>query len=186
LTLEDRLHNPLSQVAAARYSSNTAFYKAALKDPRFSSGFGMYPAGKIPEQGSTLAWTLVKFGFVGGLGIFLNQYILLLLTNTYGPSLLLISAFLSSQVAILTNFALNEILVFRSRTGASLLRKATLFTAVSSADLVVRLPLLLVITNLLSGKWFWANIAAIFLTFGARFIISEKKIWAKTAKRARA
>jgi len=185
LTLEDRLRNPLSQVAAAGYNSHTAFYKAALKDPRFSSGFGMYPTGKISEQGSSLAWTLVKFGFVGGLGIFLNQYVLLLLTNIYGLSLLLISAFLSSQVAILANFALNEFLVFRSRTGTSLLRKATLFTVVSSADLIVRLPLLLVITNLLSGKWFWANIVAIFLTFGARFIISEKKIWAKPEKHAR-
>ena len=46
-------------------------------------------------------------------------------------------------------------------------------------------PHVLVITNLLSGKWFWANIAAIFLTFGARFIISEKKIWAKPAKQAK-
>src|SRR5260370_31643692 len=151
LPLEDRVPNPLSQVAAARYSSNTAFSKAALKDPRFSSGFGMYPAGKIPEQGSTLAWTLVKFGFVGGLGIFLNQYVLLLLTHIYGLSLLLISAFLSSQVAILANFALNEILVFRSRTGASILRKATLFTAVYSEDLVVRLHLLHIITILLTG-----------------------------------
>ncbi len=146
----------------------------------------MYPSGQIPKQGSSVVWTLVKFGFVGGLGIFLNQYILLLLTDIYGLPLLLINAFLSSQVAILANFALNEILVFRSRTGASLLRKATLFTAVSSADLVVRLPLLLVITNLLSGRWFWANIAAILLTFGARFAISEKKIWAKTPKQSAA
>ncbi len=144
----------------------------------------MYPLGPVPEKGSSMGWTLIKFGFVGGLGIFLNQYILFLLTSIYGLSLLLVNAFLSSQVAILANFTLYEVLVFRSRSGASLARKVALFTAVSSADLVVRLPLLLVFTNLLSGRWFWANIAAILLTFGARFMISEKKIWAKNPKQA--
>jgi dolichol-phosphate mannosyltransferase len=140
----------------------------------------MYPPSQLPGKGGSVGWILVKFGFVGGLGIFLNQYVLFLLTSVYGLSLLVVNAFLSSQAAILANFALNEVIVFRSRSGPSLLRKVTLFTAVSSADLVVRLPLLLVFTNLLSGRWFWANIIAILLTFGARFMISEKKIWTKT------
>ena len=144
----------------------------------------MYPLVQAPEKGGSLAWTLVKFGFVGGLGVFLNQYILLLLTSLYGISLLVVNAFLSSQVAILANFVLYEVFVFRSRSGASMLRKLGLFTAVSSADLVFRLPLLLVITNLLSGRWFWANIVAILLTFGARFMVSEKKIWANTPRQS--
>lgn len=140
----------------------------------------MYPTSHEPKKGSSLGWVLVKFGFVGGLGIFLNQYVLFLLTNLYGLSLLLVNAVLSSQVAILANFGLNELLVFRSRNGTSLVRKAMLFSLVSSADLIVRLPLLLVITNLLGGRWFWANLAAILLTFGSRFLISDKKIWVKT------
>ena len=144
----------------------------------------MYPPSQVPQKGGSVGWILIKFGFVGGLGIFLNQYVLFLLTSLYGVSLLVVNAFLSSQVAILANFALNEVLVFRSRSGASLLRKISLFAAVSSADLVVRLPLLLVITNLLSGRWFWANIAAILLTFGGRFLISERKIWTKTPRQA--
>ena len=178
MTLEDRLHNPLSEITAARYKSQAAFYAAALRDARFSSGFGMYPSKYKPKKGGSIGWVLVKFGFVGGLGIFLNQYVLFLLTSLYGVSLLLLNAALSSQVAILANFGLNELFVFRSRNGTSLLRKAMLFTLVSSADLVVRLPLLVVITNLLGGRWFYANLASIFLTFGTRFLISEKKIWA--------
>src|SRR5213593_4362454 len=90
-----------------------------------------------------------------------------------------------TRAAITPILPQNERAGARSTTRPRSLRKATLFTAVSSADLVVRLPLLLVITNLLGGKWFWANIAAIFLTFGARFIISEKKIWTKTAMQAK-
>ncbi len=180
MSLETRLHNPLAEVIAASHNSHAAFYTAALRDPRFSSGFGMYPSSHEPKKDGSLGWVLVKFGFVGGLGIFLNQYVLFLLTSFYGLSLLLVNAVLSSQVAILANFSLNELLVFRSRSGTSLIRKALLFSLVSSADLVVRLPLLLVITNLLGGRWFWANLASILLTFGSRFAISEKKIWAKT------
>ena len=126
-----------------------------------------------------MAWVLFKAGLVGGLGIFLNQYVLYLLTSLYGLGLLLVNAALSSQVAILANFSLNELFVFRTRSGTGLLRKALLFTGVSSADLVLRLPLLLLLTSLLSGAWFWANLIAILMTFGARFLISEKKIWAK-------
>ena len=129
-----------------------------------------------------MAWTLLKFGTVGGLGIFLNQYVLFLLTSAYGISLLLVNAVLSSEVAILASFALNELLVFRSRNGTSLARKAILFTLVSSSDLVVRLPILLVLTNILAGRWFWPNLASILLTFGSRFAISEKKIWVKQTR----
>jgi len=182
LTLEDRLRNPLADVVSARQGSQARLYAAALKDTRFSSGFGMYPSGYKPKTGSSLTWTLFKFGTVGGLGIFLNQYILFLLTSAYGISLLLLNAALSSEVAILANFALNELLVFRSRNGTSLVRKALLFTLVSSSDLVVRLPILLVLTNIFAGRWFWANLASILLTFGSRFVISEKKIWVKQAK----
>jgi putative flippase GtrA len=176
---EDRLHNPLADVVSARQRSQAGLYTAALKDPRFSSGFGMYPSSYKPKTQGHYSWVLVKAGFVGGLGLFLNQYVLYLLTRLYGIGLLLLNAALSSQVAILANFSLNELIVFRTRAGSGLLRKAGLFSLVSSADLVLRLPLLLVLTNLLSGGWFWANLTAIMLTFGVRFIISEKKIWAK-------
>src|SRR2546426_9172863 len=111
LTLEDRLRNPLADVVTAPQGSQARIYAAALKDARFSSGFGMYPSGYKPKTGGSLAWTLLKFGTVGGLGIFLNQYVLFLLTSAYGISLLLVNAVLSSEVAILASFALNELLV---------------------------------------------------------------------------
>ncbi len=181
LSFEDRLRNPLAEVVAARRNSQAAFYSAAFRDTRFSSGFGMYPSSYKPKPGGSIAWVLFKFGFVGGLGIFLNQYVLFLLMSLYGPSLLLLKATLSSQAAILVNFYLNQLFVFRSRngTGTSLIRKLLLFTTVSSADLIVRLPLLWSLTNILGVWWFNANLASILLTFAGRFVISEKKIWAK-------
>ena len=139
----------------------------------------MYPSSYKPKPGGSLAWILVKFGFVGGLGVFLNQYVLFVLTSLYGISYLLFNAFLSSQAAILVNFFMNDLLVFRSRNGTSLVRRIFLFNLVSSTDLVVRLPLLWSLTNIFGIWWFWSNLGSIFLTFAGRFLISEKKIWAK-------
>jgi putative flippase GtrA len=137
------------------------------------------PSPKQPRTGGSIAWILLKFGFVGGLGIFLNQSVLLLLTGFYGIYFL-IGAILSSQAAVFVNFALNNFLVFRSReTAGGLVRKALLFNAVSSSDLLVRIPLLFGLTTALGIPYLWSNLASIFLTFGGRFVLSEKKIWAK-------
>lgn len=137
------------------------------------------PVPKQPRTGGSIAWILVKFGFVGGLGIFLNQSVLFLLTGFYGVYFL-IGAILSSQAAVFVNFALNNFLVFRSReTTGGLVRKALLFNAVSSSDLIVRIPLLFGLTAALGIPYLWSNLASIFLTFGGRFFLSEKKIWGK-------
>jgi putative flippase GtrA len=180
LSTEIRPINPLNEVLARRQYSQASLYAAAFRDPRFSSGFGMYPPPTPkPKTGGSIAWVLIKFGFVGGLGIFLNQYVLFVLTGLYGVYFL-ISAVLSSQAAVLVNFALNNFLVFRSReTASGLVRKALLFNAVSSSDLLVRIPLLFGMTAALGIPYLWSNLASIFLTFGGRFLISEKKIWAK-------
>ncbi len=140
----------------------------------------MYPTGYKPKKGGSITWVLFKFGFVGGLGLFLNQYVLFVLTTLNGLSFLLFNAVISSQAAILVSFALNEALVFRARNGSSVLHRLLLFTLVSSADLVLRIPLLWSFTNLLNVHWFWSNLDAIFLTFALRFVVSEKKIWSKT------
>jgi len=138
------------------------------------------PAPKQPRTGGSIAWILLKFGFVGGLGIFLNQYVLFVLTGFFGLYYLF-GAILSSQAAVLVNFALNNFLVFRSREGAGgLIRKALLFNAVSSSDLLVRIPILWGLTSALGISYLYtANLVSILLTFGGRFLVSEKKIWAK-------
>jgi putative flippase GtrA len=181
LSTEIRRINPLNEVMARRQYYQGSLYASAIRDPRFSSGFGMYPppTPKLPRTGGSIAWILLKFGFVGGLGIFLNQYVLFVLTGLYGVYFLF-SAILSSQAAVLVNFALNNFLVFRSReTAGGLVRKALLFNAVSSSDLLLRLPLLWGLTSAVGIPYLWSNLASIFLTFGGRFLLSEKKIWAK-------
>jgi putative flippase GtrA len=181
LSSEIRPINPLNEVLARRQYYQGSLYASAIRDTRFSSGFGMYPppTPKQPRTGGSIAWILLKFGFVGGLGIFLNQYVLFVLTGLFGVYFLF-SAILSSQAAVFVNFALNNFLVFRSReTAGGLVRKALLFNAVSSSDLLVRIPLLFGLTTALGVPYLWSNLASIFLTFGGRFLLSEKKIWAK-------
>ena len=114
------------------------------------------------------------------MGIFLNQYVLFVLTGFFGLYYLF-GAILSSQAAVLVNFALNNFLVFRSREGTGgLIKKALLFNAVSSSDLLVRIPILWGLTSALGISFLYtANLVSILLTFGGRFIVSEKKIWAK-------
>jgi len=180
----------LTDALNRRPYSQAALYRAALRDPRFSSGFGMYPSSVKPKRTGTIAWTFLKFGFVGGLGLFLNEYIMYILTTIailtsflagfLGNSFYLVYAILSSQAAVLINFFMNEALVFRGRKGTGgFLRRMGLFNAVSSADLIVRLPLLWSFTTFLSVNPLLSNLDSILLTFVGRFVISEKKIWTK-------
>ncbi len=190
MALEDRLHSPLTELMARKSYSQAALYRAALRDPRFSSDFGMYPSTAKPGRARSLAWTLLKFGFVGGLGLFLNEYIMYLLTTVgilvgflsgfLGNSFYLIFAILSSQAAVFVNFLMNESLVFRGRKGSGrFLRRIALFNAVSSADLALRLPLLWGLTTFLDIPALWSNLDSMLVTFVGRFAISEKKIWAR-------
>jgi putative flippase GtrA len=191
LTLEDRLRNPLTDVLGQRQYSQAALYRAALRDTRFSSGFGMYPPIAKPSRWRPVAWLVFKFGFVGGLGLFLNVYLMYVLTqvslltglvaNFLGSSAYLVYAIISSQAAVLVNFVLNDALVFRGRARTSgFLRRFSFFNSVASADLLLRLPILWGFTTFLAVPALLSNFDSILLTFAGRFLISTRKIWPKS------
>jgi putative flippase GtrA len=191
LTLEDRLRNPLTDVLGQRQYSQAALYRAALRDTRFSSGFGMYPPIAKPSRWRPAAWLVFKFGFVGGLGLFLNVYLMYILSQIslltglvasfLGGSSYLVYAIISSQAAVLVNFVLNDALVFRGRARTSgFLRRFSFFNSVASADLLLRLPILWGFTTFLSFQPLFSNFDSILVTFAGRFLISTKKIWPKS------
>ncbi len=78
----------------------------------------MYPPVVKPSKWRPAAWLVFKFGFVGGLGLFLNIYLMYvltqisvltgLLTSFLGGSFYLVYAILSSEGAVLVNFLLND------------------------------------------------------------------------------
>ncbi len=191
MTLEDRLRNPLTDVLGQRQYSQAALYRAALRDTRFSSGFGMYPPIAKPSKWRPVAWLVFKFGFVGGLGLFLNVYLMYVLTQIsvltglvatfLGGSSYLVYAILSSQGAVLVNFILNDALVFRGRARTTgFLRRFSFFNSVASADLLLRLPILWGFTTFLAVPALLSNFDSILVTFAGRFLISTKKIWPKS------
>ncbi len=150
----------------------------------------MYPPVAKPSRWKPAAWLLFKFGFVGGLGLFLNEYIMYVLgtitsfgnlIGTFlGGSSYLVFAVISSQGAVLVNFILNEGLVFRGRKGtAGLLGRFLFFNSLASADLIVRIPILWSLTTFLSVRPLLSNLESILVTFGGRFAISTRKIWPK-------
>ncbi|MBO0889230.1 GtrA family protein [Candidatus Bathyarchaeota archaeon] len=190
MTLEDRLRNPFTDTLVRRQYSQAALYRAALADTRYSSGFGMYPPVVKPSRLKPAAWLIFKFGFVGGLGLFLNVYIMFLLTqlnalsnligSVLGGSVYLVYAVISSQAAVLVNFVMNEALVFRGRKGAAgFLGRFAFFNSIASADLLVRIPILWSFATVLNMNPIVSNFESILLTFGGRFFISVKKIWPK-------
>jgi putative flippase GtrA len=190
LTVEDRLRNPFTDTLVRRQYSQAALYRAAIADTRYSSGFGMYPPIVKPSRLKPGAWLVFKFGFVGGLGLFLNVYIMYLLTQinalsslimtVLGGSFYVVYAIISSQAAVLVNFLMNEALVFRGRKGAAgLLARFAFFNSIASADLLVRIPLLWSFTTFLGVPILLSNLESILITFGGRFVISTKKIWPK-------
>jgi putative flippase GtrA len=192
LTLEDRLRNPFTEASMPRHYTQAALYRAALADAHFSSGFGMYPRAVKPNRWKPGAWLLFKFGFVGGLGLFLNEYLMFILIRinalssliaaALGSSIYIIYAVISSEGAVLVNFVLNEALVFRGRkSAAGFLGRFAFFNSIASADLLVRLPILWSFTTFLGAGPLLSNFESILLTFGGRFLISSRKIWPKHA-----
>ena len=192
MTVEDRLRNPFTEARIPRHYTQAALYRAAFADARYSSGFGMYPPVVKPSRWKPGAWLLFKFGFVGGLGLFLNEYIMFLLirintlssliATVLGGSFYVVYAVISSQGAVLVNFLLNEALVFRGRKGAAgFVGRFAFFNSLASADLLVRLPILWGFTTFLGVPSLLSNLESILLTFGGRFLISTKKIWPKQA-----
>ena len=148
----------------------------------------MYPSTTKPSRWKPGAWLVFKFGFVGGLGLFLNEYIMYLLTRVnalsnliatvLGGSFYVVYAVISSQGAVLVNFFLNEALVFRGRKGgAGFLGRFAFFNSLASADLLVRIPILWSFTTFLGIPSLVSNFESILITFGGRFAISTKKIW---------
>jgi dolichol-phosphate mannosyltransferase len=119
-----------------------------------------------------------KFALVGLLGIVVNQLALFGFTESLGIYYL-VSSILASQVSTLSNFVLTEAWVFRHReTRHSLIVRYLVFNAINMATLVVRVPVLYLLTELTGIHYLVSNLVAIGLTFGIRYLVADNWIWA--------
>ncbi|HEU4673574.1 MAG TPA: GtrA family protein, partial [Candidatus Limnocylindrales bacterium] len=125
-----------------------------------------------------------KFALVGISGIFVNQAALFAFTEYFGIYYVL-SSILASQVSTLTNFVLTELWVFRGREmrGRALVR-FVIFDLLNVATLVVRVPVLYLLTELGNIHYLISNLVAIGLTFGIRYAVADNWIWAGRDRRS--
>ncbi len=124
-----------------------------------------------------------KFAVVGISGIFVNQAALYAFTDGLGIYYLL-SAILASQVSTLTNFLLIEFWVFRSReTRGNMLLRYLAYNAINAATLVVRIPVMYVLTDVGGVNYLISNLVSIGITFGVRYLVADNWIWAGRDRR---
>ena len=106
---------------------------------------------------------LIKFCMVGGSGIVVNQGLLWLLTESAGFPYLL-SATISIETSIISNFTLNNFFTFRDRRSPSV--KTTLgrllkFNLVSLGGLGINLGILLLLTEVFGIYYLISNLCGI-------------------------
>lgn len=119
-----------------------------------------------------------RFAMVGVLGIVVNAAALVVFTEWFGIHYA-VSAVLASQVSTLNNFVLTELWVFRSRSAnRRLLFRYLAFNALNVATLVIRVPVIIGLTEVAGIHYLVSNLAAIGLTFGVRYFIADNWIWA--------
>ena len=124
-----------------------------------------------------------KFALVGILGIVVNQVALFVLVDYLGVHYL-VSAVLASQASTLNNFVLVELWVFRDRdTPGHVLWRYLTFNLLNMATLVVRLPVLYLLSDVGGLHYLVSNFVAIGLTFGIRYLVADNWIWAGRDRR---
>ncbi|MGH2465054.1 MAG: GtrA family protein, partial [Candidatus Limnocylindrales bacterium] len=119
-----------------------------------------------------------KFAIVGVIGIAVNQVVLFAATEFLGI-FYLVSVVIASQVSTLNNFVLTEAWVFHlreSRHGAVF--RYLVFNALNTATLLVRLPVVYLLTDRFGINYLVSNLIAIGLTFGVRYFVADNWIWA--------
>jgi dolichol-phosphate mannosyltransferase len=131
-----------------------------------------------------LAWTWGKarvtaggrFLVVGLLGIGVNQLLLWLIVEMAGIHYL-VAAILASQGSTAFNFAGVESWVFRGAWKPGIVKRFLSFDVLNSLSLVLRLPILAVLTSELHLHYLLSNLLAIGVLTAVRFVVADRVIW---------
>jgi dolichol-phosphate mannosyltransferase len=122
---------------------------------------------------------LAGFASVGALGVAVNTGVLALLTRDVHVWYLTASI-LATQVAILSNFALTEWLVFRgAHADKSLPFRFASYLLISNTFLLISGPLLLLLVSALGIAVLPANVLSLMLLVLGRFVIADSYIWGR-------
>ena len=122
---------------------------------------------------------MLKFATVGASGILVNEGILFLLTE-YFKVYYLISAAISIETSILSNFTLNELWTFRDRRSKGftrMLKRTVKYNLVSLGALAINLITLFILVEFFGVYYLLANLIGIFIAFLWNFSINTLWTW---------
>ncbi|WP_214107766.1 GtrA family protein [Acrocarpospora catenulata] len=146
------------------------------------------PAGQTPSPWIRAAWIRVPrvraagvrrflgFGMVGVSGFLPNLAVMWLCTDLLRLHYTL-SAVVAHQVANSWNFALTDRLVFRDRGPDRRLRRYGWFMLSGNADLVVRVPFLMVLVSVARVNPLAGSMVVIGAMFLVRFLVTDRLIY---------
>lgn len=113
----------------------------------------------------------------------MNQAVLFASTEFLGI-FYLVSVVIASQVSTFNNFVLTEGWVFRHRESRhSVLVRYLVFNGLNTATLLVRVPVVYLLTENVGVHYLVSNLVAIGLTFGVRYFVADNWIWAGRDRR---
>jgi putative flippase GtrA len=121
-----------------------------------------------------------QFATVGALGLVVNQGLLWLLVDVIHFNHLLVAAAIATQGSTTFNFIGTESWVFGSRRAGGALgvaKRFVVYDAVNSSALLVRLPLLQVLTAELHINYLIANLITLVALTVIRYVVADSLIW---------
>lgn len=132
-------------------------------------------AAKARTQQQRLV-TLVRFAAVGASGIVVNQ-LLLWLWVAGGEQHYLLGAVVATQGSSTWNFFLTERWVFPGAGGRRLRSRFLLFLGMNNSTLLLRIPVLALLTSFLGINYLVSNFLTLVVLFLLRFLVSDRLIW---------
>ena len=156
------------------------------------SNGGMTSPAPIPEShpktepAGPWSWERMKrfarFGMVGVSGFAVNEVSLAMFVSIFGVNYL-VGAVLATQCSTLWNFALIELWAFRGLdVKKSSVRRLMLFLLVNNAALLLRGPILVVLTSAVGLNYLLSNLVSLGVLTIVRFAVADSWIWAVHSK----
>jgi putative flippase GtrA len=120
---------------------------------------------------------LVRFGLVGASGVMVNTFVLYILVSLAGMQHLAAAAF-SSEVSILTNFALNDRWTFGdARAGSFTLRRCFRYNSVAIGGMVISVGILAILTMGVGMNYLIANLFAMGAAVASNYVLNTRFTW---------
>ncbi len=120
--------------------------------------------------------TMGRFALVGASGLVVNQILLWALVARlhlhYLPA-----AGLATQGSTTWNFILTERWVFPHRKARPVAVRYLIFAGINNSTLLLRAPLLVLLTSVLSLHYLLSNFLSLVALFLSRFVVSDRFIW---------